>query len=769
MEKFIKNNINIILSIFILLQPILDLITGICLHVLNINLTFGIFIKVLFILLLMVIALFIYKKKKLLIPYSLILLYGFFYTLGMILYKDSSLFKEIQNLVKTFYFPVLLITLYSIKDEIRISKMTLFASLFTYLICIFVPTFLGVGYKTYEITKAGTLGFYNSANEISGIISILTPIIFIVFMDEKSTLKKVLITLIYLVVILMMGTKTPLLSLFITIFFTICYLTVKSIKRKDYKPILYTFIGLTISLIALIIVIPKTNFYKNIETHLNYLKLDNVFEVFEDEELIDHFIFSQRLTFLHNKAKIYNRADTYEKLFGIGYINNNKTTKMIEMDYFDIFYSHGIIGFLLYFIIVIPILVNILRNKDKINFEKYMLYVSLLLIVFLSFFTGHIITAPSVSLIAVIIILSLDKQKKKRLLFASVSMDIGGIEKALVNLVNKIDYSKYDVTVILEEKKGIFLERVNKNVKVKELKVDNSNNIIKRKLTNYLRKANYKIFNYKAFDFSCCYATYSYSSSKVALISSNNTAFYVHSDYNTIYEDEKDFRQFFDSRNIKDYRRIIFVSNENKKGFTSIYKDLKERCVVYNNFIDTSEIIKKSQEKLNLKRNKDLISFLYVGRFDEAAKKITRQINLVKEIENIELWLVGDGPDKEKYIKLVKENNLEKRVTFYGKQKNPYQYMREADYIILTSDYEGFPVTYLEALTLNKKIITTYPTSDDKIDIRYYAYVISKNEDKMCKEVKDILNNNKLNKEIDIEKCQETRMKQLENIFNEVI
>ena len=48
---------------------------------------------------------------------------------------------------------------------------------------------------------------------------------------------------------------------------------------------------------------------------------------------------------------IYERANTYQKLFGIGYINNNKTTKMIEMDYFDIFYSHGIVGFLIFVIL----------------------------------------------------------------------------------------------------------------------------------------------------------------------------------------------------------------------------------------------------------------------------------------------------------------------------------------------------------------------------------------------------------------------------------
>ena len=766
MKNYLKKNINIIISIFILLQPILDIITGVFLHILNINLTVGIIIKILFVLLLIYIALFVFNKKKLIIPYFILIIYGLFYCLGMIIYKDSSLFVEIQNLVKTFYFPVLLLTLYSIKDEFRISKLTLFTSLFMYIILIFIPTLFGIGFKSYEITKAGTLGFYNSANEISGIISILTPIVFLVFKDDNNPIKKTIYTLIYLVVILMMGTKTPLLSLGITVGVTFIYLWIKSIKRKDYKPILYSFIGLVIAIALLIVVIPKTNFYKNIETHLNYLKLDSVFEVFEDEELIDHFIFSSRLKFLNNKARIYSNSSTYEKLFGIGYINNNKTTKMIEMDYFDIFYSHGIIGFILFFSIVLPIIYKLLVDYQKRNFERFMLMTSFILIVFLSFFTGHIITAPSVSLISVILILYLGKRQKRDLLFASYSLEIGGIEKALQNLVNRIDKNKYNVTIVLEEKRGELLNKIDNNIIVKEVKVNNNKNILVRKTINYLNKQIYKIFNYKNYDFSCCYATYSKSSSKIALVSSNNNYLYVHSNYRHLYNNEE-FKKFFDERNINSYRRLIFVSKESKEGFIELYKEYINKCIVINNFIDI-DTIKKLSTKEKIKRSKNKL-LVFIGRLDDSSKKLSRQIKLVKEISNLDLWIVGDGPDREKYEEEVKEYNLNNRITFFGSKSNPYPYMKEADYIILTSDYEGFPVTYLEALCLNKSIITTIPTSDEYLNIEDYAYIISKDQSKMIKEVKRILDSKEVKKTIDLEKIQERRMASLERLFNEVV
>lgn len=766
MDTFIKRNINIILCIFILIQPIIDLITGVCLHVFNISFTLGIIIKVLFLLFIMLICVFIFKKKKLLIPYLLIGLYSVFYVLGMVIYKDSSLFPEIQSLVRVFYFPLLLISLYSIKDYIKVSRMTLFVTVFTYIILIFIPTMLGVGFASYEITKSGTLGFYNSANEISGIISILTPIIFLVFFDDKGLIKKIILGLIYLLVILMVGTKTPLLSLGITIGATILYLWINCIKTKKYKIITYSAIALIFGIISLAIVIPKTNFYKNIQVHLEYLELDSIVEVFEKKELVDHFIFSSRLSFLERKAAIYGRSSTYEKLFGIGYINNDKTTKLIEMDYFDIFYSHGVIGFFLFFGLVLPVIYDILIKKKTFNYERIMLMVSFILIVFLAFFTGHIITAPSVSLISCIIIMYLDKRNKKDLLFTAVSMDIGGIEKALVNLVNRIDKEKYNIKIVLEEKKGSLLKKIDKDIIVEEVKVNNNKNIIIRKVINLLTKSIYKIFNYKNYDFSCCYATYSLSGNKLALMTSNNTSLYVHSDYRKVYNDS-DFTNFFNCRNIKDYRNILFVSNESKNGFIEIYKEYKNKCLVFNNFIDTKEIEKLSNEE-DIKRNKNKL-LVFVGRLDDSSKKVSRQIKLVKEIENLNLWIIGDGPDRKKYETEVSEYKLEKRITFFGKKNNPYPYMKKADYIILTSDYEGFPVTYLEALTLNKNIITTIPTSDDLINIKDYANVISKDEKKMLEQVKKILISENKNNNVDFESMQTTRMKQMEKLFDEVI
>lgn len=768
MNKVIKNNLSKIISIFILIQPVLDLITGICLHVFSLNLTIGIIIRMLFLLFIMYATTFIYKKKLSLIYYLIVTFYSIIYLINI--GTNSHLFGQVQGLLRVFYFPLLLVSFYDLKDEIKISTATLFTTLTLYLIFIFIPMTLNLGFKSYEITKSGTLGYYNSANEISGIISILTPIVFMIFNSKGKSILKVIYILLYLVVILTIGTKTPLLSLLITIGMTFIYIMIKSYKDKKYKRILSSFIIIVIGIISLIILIPKTNFYKNIKVHLDFLKVEDVTDIIDNGNLIDHFIFSQRVTFLTDRKSIYDNATFQEKLFGIGYYYNGKKDKQVEMDYFDIYLNHGIIGFIIFFSVYLYILVQTTKIKRKLNFNLYMLNVSMLLILFLSLFTGHIITAPAVSLIVVVIIMMLQNRRKKELLFSINDLRVGGIETAIINLLNNIDYKKYNVTLVMEEKTGVLLKNVNKNVKVQELKVSNNKNVIIRKGINFIRKLNFSILNYYKFDFSCCYATYSLSANKIALTASKNNSIYVHSNYRYIYKDKTEFKNFFNCRNISSFRRIIFVANEAEKDFIKIYPELKNKCLVLNNFIDPDKILKLSTEKISETHPKNKKLFVFIGRLDDSSKKVSRAINLLKSLSDVNLLIVGDGPDRKMYEDLVTKNDLSKRVTFVGQKTNPYPYIKLADYIILTSDYEGFPVTYLEAITLHKRILTTIDVSDESINIgKDYATIISMDEKKMLKDVQKELSSPRKIKDIDIKKIQEERLEKLENIFNEVI
>lgn len=769
MSSFIKKNISIICMLFLLSGPIIDFVTGVMLHIFDISLTLGLVLRILFLFFIFYVATFIYKKKNNLVYFGIFGIYLLLFILGLTLFKvNPNYFREIQNTFRLFYFPLLLISLFSIRKEIKITTLSLVITLCLYLILIFIPLALGVGFESYAITKEGTLGFYNSANEISAIIAILTPILFLIFYEGKNLIFKLFITFIYLVVILSVGTKTPLLALIISLFVVFIYILYKAFIDKKYH-VVTTFTAIIVALsLVVILIIPRTNFYKNIEVHLDYLKVDSIFDIFKDEKLVDHFIFSQRLTFLNNKEKLYDKSNTYQKIFGLGYYDNGKELKSIEMDYFDVYYNQGVVGFIIFFVPYIYVLISVLQERKAFSFRQLMLYLSLFLVIVLSLFTGHIITAPAVSGFVSFILLSLVKNDKKSLLFTGVNLKLGGIEKSLVNLVNKIDKNKYQVTIILEDAKGELLEKLDKSIKVKEFKVSNNKNKIIRKGINILRRCSYALFNYHTFDFSCCYATYSYSGNKISKLSSINNSIYVHSDYSYIYPDLEDFRRFFDTRGIYDFKTIFFVSSESCRKFTKIYPFLKNRCFVFNNFINLEEIEALSKEKISLTKPRGKTLFVFVGRLDDVSKKLGRAFKLVESLNNVILWVVGDGPSKDNYVKEVKRLKIEDRVIFVGSKINPYPYMKKSDYLILTSNYEGFPVVYLEGLALKKRLITTIKVSDDVIKIgKNYGEVIPTNDVKMIEQVKEILKSKEKQEiSLDIEKIQELRMKKLESIFD---
>ena len=340
--------------------------------------------------------------------------------------------------------------------------------------------------------------------------------------------------------------------------------------------------------------------------------------------------------------------------------------------------------------------------------------------------------------------------KKRKIIFFAYDLDIGGIEVALLNLLNNLDYKKYDVTLILEYKRGINLPFVNKHVRVLQYKLSENKIIILRKMINFTKRFIWTIKNKNKYSFSCAFATYSKMGCKLSKIASKNNSIYVHSDYSYVYNsDEKRIRNFFEEREISKFQKIVFVSENSRQSFLKYYPSFIGKTLVINNFIDDKKIIDMANEKIKEKKESKFL-FTFVGRLDDSAKKLERILYVIKKLNEksvqCHLIVVGSGPDEEKYKKYVLNNHLSKFVNFVGKKSNPYPYMKLADYIVLCSDYEGFPVIYLEAIALKKKIITTIDVTDNIIRIpNNYGYIVSKNKEQMYKEVLKIIKSDSLN------------------------
>lgn len=319
--------------------------------------------------------------------------------------------------------------------------------------------------------------------------------------------------------------------------------------------------------------------------------------------------------------------------------------------------------------------------------------------------------------------------ERKKLLFSAYSLDVGGIETALVSLINYLA-QKYDITLVLEKKQGIFLNQIDKSIKIVEYTPSYSKFKLISKSINFYKRLKFKKTYENKFDFACSYATYCKMASFVARTASTNNALWVHNNYYYFFNrNDYKYKHFFNSINAHKFKNVLFVSEEAKQQYIDRYGIINENAVTCNNLIDYKKIIRLADEEISLKKEDNLVTFINVARHDEHQKRITRLIesaNLLKQ-DNLKfrVLLVGAGNDTEGYKKLVEQNNLSENVIFVGKQANPYPYFKISDCVILTSDYEGYPVTYIEARVLNKPIITT-DVSDSKMDIENKFGIVTK-------------------------------------------
>lgn len=317
----------------------------------------------------------------------------------------------------------------------------------------------------------------------------------------------------------------------------------------------------------------------------------------------------------------------------------------------------------------------------------------------------------------------------KRIIFFSKDLNIGGMEKSLVILLNEL-VKLYDVTLVLENKTGILLKKLNHKINIKEYKMSKSKKILIRKIQNGFRRFNWWLLNRKKYDFSCNYSTYSFWGSRLAQMASQNSALYVHSNYVQMLKNKNEISNFFENHKVNKFRKIIFVSNESKNDMEKIFPKIAEKFAVINNLFDYQNILKLSIEK-TLQFDKKYVNFIFIGRFENESKNLELMLKSFKEIivknSFYRLYMIGDGPYFDDAKNFILKNNVEKNIFLLSTKENPYPYLKESDCLILTSNYEGFPVVYLEALVLNKQIMTTIPVSCPYIDINDFAIKIDGN------------------------------------------
>ena len=190
--------------------------------------------------------------------------------------------------------------------------------------------------------------------------------------------------------------------------------------------------------------------------------------------------------------------------------------------------------------------------------------------------------------------------------------------------------------------------------------------------------------------------------------------------------------------------KIICVSKMAKESFCKKYSISGDKVSVIYNFINEDDVKKKA---LEFDVNNRTITFTNVAKMRDEKRQdrlVNAANNLKKKGYRFKIQLIGDGPNLEKIKKQVEDENLNDFVEILGLKKNPYPYIKNCDYFILTSDSEGYGIVIKEALTLKKKIISTDTVGPNEIlDGGYYGIIIPNTDISVQNIIKDILDNPK--------------------------
>ena len=187
---------------------------------------------------------------------------------------------------------------------------------------------------------------------------------------------------------------------------------------------------------------------------------------------------------------------------------------------------------------------------------------------------------------------------------------------------------------------------------------------------------------------------------------------WIHNDISQVFGKglKSKLKRILDKKIYSKYDKLIFVSKDNKEKFKEIYPNINvDKQVIYN-YIDKEKVLRKAENGQDIEFDENVINFVTVTRLVEQ-KAIDRLIKVHKKlIDNgyyHKIYVIGDGPEREKLEDLVKGNNVNETFLLLGKKENPYPYMKNATYFCLLSKFEGYGMVIEEAKILNKPIIIT--------------------------------------------------------------
>ena len=315
------------------------------------------------------------------------------------------------------------------------------------------------------------------------------------------------------------------------------------------------------------------------------------------------------------------------------------------------------------------------------------------------------------------------KSDKIKILFRHRSMEMGGVEKVMLSLLNNLDREKFDMTVLLNLNQGELRNEIPKHVRkivVAKGKEDMSPQRLKQKAQLVMRrlalayfrknrnKEEAKLFNNEKFnveiamdwrDFEAVLSSPYHYSKKIGWFHSEIQVPKLQPVVPMIL---KSFPKF---------DHIVYCSQRTKDLMHQHYPNLNyppESVII--NAIPIEEIKKKSEENISDFPKSEVPVFASVGRLHTRKgyhKLMDAHHKLLKEGFEHSVVIIGDGEELPNLLLQQKNLGVEETFIFAGNKMNPYPYIKNADFFIMPSESEAWPLVISEALILQKPIIAT--------------------------------------------------------------
>lgn len=323
---------------------------------------------------------------------------------------------------------------------------------------------------------------------------------------------------------------------------------------------------------------------------------------------------------------------------------------------------------------------------------------------------------------------------------------IGGIETALVNLINKLDPDKYDITCLITQNYLDMAERLTKSCRL--IVADRSSlvtftkpykfkklfsileepqgatklrrliwrtlNILFRALENHLYSGYIKEqMKNESFDTAIIYSDRVAEITVKAIKAKKFLMFYHHGAMR---------KEYHDSYGYKKSKKIIAVSDNIAKELKVYIKKYSNKIVTVNNVIDIDSIIEKSKEDIIedglFPENK--FNIVSCGRLSPV-KGLNLAIEAVARLVNegctdIHWYIIGGGPIENELKEQIVARKMENHIFLLGMKGNPYPYIKNCDLFIQPSFFEGYSLSIMEAKILGTPILATYAAAGTQIN-----------------------------------------------------